>query len=145
MRWSLLKFDCLTSTLTGSLHVHVGSRPVGPIYQLHVRKRFVIIANSISNRISNLSPCYVLWAQPSILGGWGVATSQILDWGSLGSQGVVDGSRNITIYRKYVRKWWLFKRNRIICPEVAVNGQFCLDQRKKRSFGNLCLENRNFL
>ena len=28
------------------------------------------------------------------------------------------------MYRKYVRKWWLLKRNRIICPEVAVNGQF---------------------
>ena len=28
------------------------------------------------------------------------------------------------MHRKYVRKWWLLKRNRIICPEVAVNGQF---------------------
>ena len=26
------------------------------------------------------------------------------------------------VYRKYVRKWWLLKRNRIICPEVAING-----------------------
>ena len=26
--------------------------------------------------------------------------------------------------RKYVRKWWLLKRSRIICPEVAVNDQF---------------------
>src|SRR6218665_1849432 len=28
------------------------------------------------------------------------------------------------MYRKYVRKWLLLKRNKIICPEVAVNGQF---------------------
>src|SRR6218665_818121 len=28
------------------------------------------------------------------------------------------------MYRKYVRKWRLLKRNRIICPEVAVNEQF---------------------
>jgi len=38
-------------------------------------------------------------------------------------------SRNIIIsyhvhrYRKYVWKWWLLKRNKIIWPEVAVNGQ----------------------
>jgi len=30
----------------------------------------------------------------------------------------------LLMYRKYVRKWGLFKRNRIICPEVAVNEQF---------------------
>src|SRR6218665_1788806 len=30
----------------------------------------------------------------------------------------------LIMYRKYVRKWLLLKRNRIICPEVAVNGQF---------------------
>jgi len=28
------------------------------------------------------------------------------------------------MYRKYVRKWCLLKRNRIIFPEIAVNGQF---------------------
>jgi len=27
------------------------------------------------------------------------------------------------MYRKYVRKWWLLKRNRIICLEIAVNSQ----------------------
>jgi len=42
---------------------------------------------------------------------------------------VVDGSWNIIIshhlaYRKYVPKWWRLNRNRIICPDVAVNGQF---------------------
>ena len=52
---------------------------------------------------------------------------------------------------KYVRKWWLLKRNRIICPEVAVNGQFCLDKRKfwnewlKIIIGKVCLKNQNFL
>jgi len=28
------------------------------------------------------------------------------------------------MYRKYVRNWWLLKRNRIICPEKAVTSQF---------------------
>ena len=28
------------------------------------------------------------------------------------------------LYRKFVRKWRLLKRNRIICPEVTVNKQF---------------------
>src|SRR6218665_3435509 len=30
----------------------------------------------------------------------------------------------LIMYRKYVRKWLLLKRNRIFCPEIAVNGQF---------------------
>src|SRR6218665_1618208 len=30
----------------------------------------------------------------------------------------------LIMYRKYVRKWLLLKRNRIICPEVAVNRHF---------------------
>src|SRR6218665_381521 len=43
--------------------------------------------------------------------------------------GVVDGpGREILLYLimywKYVRKWLLLIRNRIICPEVAVNEQF---------------------
>ena len=49
--------------------------------------------------------------------------SRLPDFGQEGR-----GSReifiNLFMYRKYVRKWWLLKRNRIICPEVAVNGQF---------------------
>src|SRR6218665_3726718 len=44
------------------------------------------------------------------------------------------------MYRKYVRKWLLLKRNRIICPEVAVNGQFFA---LKIEFFN-CLKNPNF-
>src|SRR6218665_2187204 len=36
----------------------------------------------------------------------------------------------LIMYRKYVRKWSLFKRSTIICPEFSY-GQFCLD---KRSF-----------
>jgi len=31
------------------------------------------------------------------------------------------------MYRKYVQKWWLLKRNGIIWPGVAVNGQLCLE------------------
>ena len=30
----------------------------------------------------------------------------------------------LIMYRNYVRKWLLLKRNKIICPDVAVNGQF---------------------
>src|SRR6218665_319347 len=30
----------------------------------------------------------------------------------------------LIMYRKYVRKWSLLKRNRIICLEIAVNSQF---------------------
>src|SRR6218665_1218011 len=46
------------------------------------------------------------------------------------------------MYREYVRKWSLFKRNRIICPEVAVNGQF-LPGKSKFVF-DICLENKIF-
>jgi len=65
------------------------------------------------------------------------------------------------MYRKYVRKEWLLKRNRIICPEVAINEQFLpgksifwLPEKieifrkfawKNRNFSKMCLENRNFL
>ena len=59
---------------------------------------------------------------------------------------VMDRSKNINnlvMYRKYVRKWWLLKRNRIICPEIVVNNQWnCL---KNRFFSEICLENRSFL
>jgi len=49
------------------------------------------------------------------------------------------------MYRKYVRKWWLLKRNRIICPEIAVNSQFSPGKsksfvklpKKSKFFGNL--------
>ena len=33
----------------------------------------------------------------------------------------------LIMYRKYVRKWWLLKRNRIICIKIAVNRQFSLE------------------
>src|SRR6218665_1901160 len=47
--------------------------------------------------------------------------------GHMGVVGVVDGREillYLIMYRKYVRKWLLLKRNRIIWPEVAVNGHF---------------------
>src|SRR6218665_2303640 len=56
----------------------------------------------------------------------------------------------LIMYRKYARKWLLLKRNRIISPEVAVNGQFfawkieffnCL---KKSKFSEICLQNSIF-
>ena len=30
----------------------------------------------------------------------------------------------LIMHRKYVRKWLLLKRNRMICPEIAVSSQF---------------------
>ena len=63
-------------------------------------------------------------------GGWRGRDPKILGRGTLGVAGS-HGGREILLYlimyRRYVRKWWLLKRNRIICPEAAVNGQFCLE------------------
>src|SRR6218665_2612721 len=84
-----------------------------------------------------LSHCYpgasILGAEgrdPQILGRWvagRVAGVSLESW--TGREMLL----YLIMYRKYVRKWLLLKRNRIICPEVAVNGQF------------FCLENRIFL
>ena len=79
------------------------------------------------------------------------------------------------MYRKYVRKWWLLKRNRTICPEIAVNrvkyifawtiqifvklprnrnlleiylekSNFCVKlPGKNRNFSEICLEKAKFL
>jgi len=67
--------------------------------------------------------------------GWGSRPPEFV-------QGVVKGSINIIIsyYRKYIRKWWLLKRNIIIRPEVAVNGHFCLEN---QNFCKIALKNRN--
>jgi len=57
----------------------------------------------------------------------------------------------LMIYRKYAQKWWLLKRNRIIWPEAALNGQFFLENRnilrnclKNRNFSEICLERSKF-
>jgi len=50
------------------------------------------------------------------LGGWG---SRPPDFGQRGREILY-----LIMHRKYVRKWRLLRRNRIICLEVAVNGQF---------------------
>ena len=69
--------------------------------------------------------------------GLGCRDTQILSWRLWGSYEVEGRERvvkcyyNLIMYRKYVRKWWLLKRNTIICTEVTVNGQFYLDKRKK--------------
>src|SRR6218665_1343871 len=56
----------------------------------------------------------------------------------------------LLMYMTYVRKWLLLQINRIICPEVAVNGQFfawkieffnCL---KKSKLSEICLQNSIF-
>ena len=68
--------------------------------------------------------------------------------GSWGSWTVRKRLLYLILYRKYmymyVRKWWLLKRNRIICQEVAVNGQFLPGNsnffkfpEKSKFFGNL--------
>ena len=59
---------------------------------------------------------------------------------------------NLIMYRKYARKWWLLKKNRIIRPEVAVNEQ-CLPGNSTFSslpgkieiFQKFAWKNRNFL
>jgi len=59
----------------------------------------------------------------------------------------------LIMYWKYVRKWWLLIRNRIICPEVAVNEQILPGKsnlffnylKKSKFFKNLPGKNRIFL
>src|SRR6218665_520754 len=67
-----------------------------------------------------LSHCY---PGASILG-LRVATSRFWAGGSLESWTGREILLYLIMYRNYVRKWLLLKRNRIICQEVAVNGQF---------------------
>ena len=61
-------------------------------------------------------------------GDWGVTTPRFCP---RGSWWVTEGSwtsREILLYlimyRKFFRNWWLLKRNRIICSEVALNEHF---------------------
>ena len=68
----------------------------------------------------------------------GVATPQILGKGVAGEVvGSWTGGKILyfIVYRKYVRKWGLLKRNRIICPEIEVNSQFVPG--KSKFFENL--------
>ena len=63
--------------------------------------------------------------------------------GSLGSWTGREILLYLIMYRKYVRKWLLLKRNRIIWPEVAwkINFSNCL---KKSKISEICLENSIF-
>ena len=80
-----------------------------------------------------ISQCSLRHRRPgaSILG-LRVATPRFLAGEVGGRRGSLTGGKILlylimyTLYRKYmyVRKWWLLKRNRIICPEIAVNDQF---------------------
>ena len=47
----------------------------------------------------------------------------------------------LIMYRKYFQKWWLLKRNRIICPEIAEIANFCLEN---RYFLEICHEKSEF-
>ena len=85
------------------------------------------------------------WTGASILAGWG---SRPPDFGQVGREGCRGswGSRTghetllyFIMYRKYVRKSWLLKRNRIIWSEVAVNAW------KNRNFSEICLEKTKLL
>src|SRR6218665_2387193 len=53
-------------------------------------------------------------------GSWGVAGGS---WESWTGREILD-LLYVIMYRKYVQKRCLLKRNRIICPEVAVNEEF---------------------
>ena len=78
------------------------------------------------------------------------------EWGRGGS---TDRGRVIKYYyilsctcRKYVWKWWLSRRNRIIYPEIAVDSQylpgkskFFLKLPKNQNLSEICLEKSNFL
>ena len=57
---------------------------------------------------------------------WGSRPSRFWAGGHGGHRGSWTGRKilYLIMYRKYVRKWWLLKRNRIICPEIALNSQF---------------------
>jgi len=68
----------------------------------------------------------------------------VAGWSQGGREGLWTGREillYLTIYRKSVKKWWLLKRNRIICQEVAVNGQFLPEILFKKLN---CLKNRKF-
>src|SRR6218665_664201 len=84
---------------------------------------------------------------PQILGRW---VAWRVARGSLGSWTCREILLHLIMYRKYVRKWLLLKRNRINCPDVALNGQFfawksnffnCL---KKSKFSEICLQDSIF-
>jgi len=75
---------------------------------------------------------------------WGLGGRDPRFWAGVvvGSQVVVDGSwilLYLIMYRKYVWKWWLLKRNRIICPEVAVGPILTIFAWKIKKFLN-CLK-----
>src|SRR6218665_1335578 len=89
-------------------------------------------------------------AAPIFLAGGHVGVGGRASGGSLGSWTGREILLYLIMYRKYVRKWLLLKRNRIIWPEVAVNGHFfawkinffnCL---KKSKFSEICLQNSIF-
>jgi len=66
-------------------------------------------------------------------GGWGGRDPPDFGQGGRGGRRGSWTGRKILyliMYRKYVRKWWLWKRNRIICLEIAVNSQFLPEKSK---------------
>ena len=92
---------------------------------------------------------------------WRVGGSQPPDFGLRGSWMSRETLLYLIMDRKYVRKWWLFYRNRIICPEFSCKWQICLDKRKfwnkwlkkvirnfltekNRNFSKICLEKVKF-
>ena len=99
---------------------------------------------------------------------WGPRPPEFGQGLSWGVAGVVVGGREILLqlimYRKYVRKWWLLKINRTICPGAAENDKFLPGKskfsvklpEKSKYFENLpgkkiyfivwnCRKKRNFL
>jgi len=78
------------------------------------------VSSAYIDLFRGVNPGYWRGSQnPQILcrGSWGGMGS----WGGRGSWMGREILSYLIMYRKYVRKWWLLKRNRRICPEVAVS------------------------
>ena len=145
---------CYNSTNTALCHTHQLSRHSDSCQYLRLHATEI-------NCFHQLSPCWVVQSggekkcknfsisfKPISKcirvnpGGLGGRNPRFWAGGRGGSQGgswrrgrVVKYILYLIMNRKYVRKWWLLQRNRIICPEIAVNSQFLPG--KSIFFGNL--------
>src|SRR6218665_2586473 len=100
-----------------------------------VQPIFSVLRHILISKASNLVMSFLNAIQGRQ--SWGLRVATPIFWaggrreGCRWVVGVVDGSGReillyLIMYRKYVRKWLLLKRKRIIWPEVALNGNFWL-------------------
>ena len=77
-------------------------------------------------RLTRVVDCANSVSQCSIGLQWqALVNPQILGRGVVGGrEGSWTGREILLYFIMYIRKWWLLKRNRIICQEVAVNSPF---------------------